>query len=168
MKNTGIWTRASFGLLVLAAPLLASGQGASSDSADVLAADLDPAVKPTEDFFAYANGGWFKRNPIPASESSWGIGNLVQDEIYGRLRKISDGAAADEGPWASDLQRIGDFWAAAMDESLANRVGVNPLRKELARIDAVRDGTGVLDAAFAELPLQTGVFFSFLVAQDQK
>ena len=54
---------------------------------DLLASHLDTTVSPARDFFEYANGGWIKQNPIPASESGWGIGNLVQEEIYNRLKK---------------------------------------------------------------------------------
>ncbi|MGH9394921.1 MAG: hypothetical protein ACRD1E_12175, partial [Terriglobales bacterium] len=46
---------------------------------DPLTADLNAAIQPGADFFNYANGGWLQKNPIPESESSWGIGNEVQD-----------------------------------------------------------------------------------------
>ena len=65
---------------------------------DVVAANLNPAVSPGDDFFEYANGGWLKRNPIPASESRWDIGRLVREQLYASLRKINEqGAAAPEG-----------------------------------------------------------------------
>jgi putative endopeptidase len=47
---------------------------------DVLLKDLDTTVKPGDDFFRYANGGWLKKNPIPPAYSSWGIGNVVDEE----------------------------------------------------------------------------------------
>ena len=47
---------------------------------DFLSAHLDSLVDPRKDFFDYANGGWLARNPIPDSEPSWGIGNLVTEE----------------------------------------------------------------------------------------
>jgi putative endopeptidase len=135
---------------------------------DALAGDLDTSVSPAVDFFSYANGGWLKKNPIPASESRWGVGNLVQDEIYDRLRKINTEAARSGAPRGTETQKIGDFWAAAMDESLADRAGLAPLRSELERISSIRDVSGLLDVAFAELPLQTDVFFSFSITQDPK
>jgi len=43
--------------------------------------NIDTSVKPGDNFFLYANGQWIKNNPIPADESGWGIGNLVQEDI---------------------------------------------------------------------------------------
>ena len=53
---------------------------------DVFAANIDTTVNPADDFFLYANGKWIKNNPIPAEESSWGIGNVVDTLNQGRLR----------------------------------------------------------------------------------
>ena len=54
---------------------------------------MDTSVNPGDDFFAYANGGWLKSNPIPASEAAWGSGNLVREELYVQLRTINENAA---------------------------------------------------------------------------
>ncbi|TWI99446.1 putative endopeptidase [Mucilaginibacter frigoritolerans] len=54
--------------------------------------NIDPLVSPGADFFLYANGTWFKNNPIPAAYSSWGIGNEVTEEIRDRLKKINEDA----------------------------------------------------------------------------
>ena len=54
----------------------------SSKENDPLFTNRDTTISPGEDFFLYANGGWIKNTPIPESEASWGIGNLVQLDIY--------------------------------------------------------------------------------------
>src|ERR1700735_3550065 len=56
---------------------------------DVIFKNLDTTVKPGDDFFQYANGGWLKKNPIPPAYSSWGIGNVVDEELRARLKKIN-------------------------------------------------------------------------------
>src|SRR5215208_6475508 len=83
-------------------------QKSATDKKDFLAANLDTTVSPAEDFFMYANGGWIKKNPIPQEESSWGVGNLVQEDIYNRLRKINEDAAAKKAVKGSTEQKIGD------------------------------------------------------------
>jgi len=136
---------------------------------DVVAGNIDTSIDPGVDFFAYANGAWLKSHPIPAEESAWGIGQVVQDELYAKLRTISEAAAAkkDAAP-GSDEQKVGDFWTTAMDQPLADRLGLTPLKTELARIDAVHDVNSALDEAFALQPLGVDVFFDFAVAQDEK
>ena len=57
---------------------------------DVLAANLDTTVNPGDDFFQYANGGWMKRNPIPADESGWGLFQVIPNETLNRLREINE------------------------------------------------------------------------------
>src|SRR5215471_1352977 len=71
---------------------------------DVLLSDLDTTIKPSDDFFEYANGGWIKRNPIPAEQSSWGIGNLVFEENLQRTREISEEAAKSNAVKGSNEQ----------------------------------------------------------------
>ncbi|MEP6939768.1 MAG: M13 family metallopeptidase [Rudaea sp.] len=152
-----------------AAPAAVAPAAPSAARVDVVAANIDGSVNPGDDFFAFANGAWLKANPIPAAEATWGIGKLVQEDLYANLRKISEAAAATKGAQAgSDEQKIGDFWSTAMDEALAERVGIEPLRPELARIDAITTGAGALDEAFALLPQGVDAFFGFGVFQDEK
>src|SRR5436190_23951684 len=82
---------------------------------DFLSANIDKSTPPSVDFFQYANGGWIKKTPIPASESGWGIGNLVQEEIYNRILKINKDAAVTKAKPGSTTRKIGDFWFAGMD-----------------------------------------------------
>jgi len=135
---------------------------------DFLRANIDTTVDPGQDFFQYANGGWLKRNPIPNSESAWGIGNIVREQLYLNLRQINEQAAAAANANGTDQQKIGDFWATAMDTARAEQLGIHPLDAELARIDAIKTANDALDVAFALNPLQVGPFFSFYVYQDEK
>ena len=135
---------------------------------DFLRANMDTSVDPGKDFFDYANGGWLAHNPIPDSESSWGIGNLVEDQLRVSLRSINEKAAQTGNPPGSEQQKIGDFWTTAMDMAKADRLGVHPLDAELARIDAVNNVHDVLDTAFGFLPIGVDVLFGATVSQDEK
>jgi len=108
---------------------------------DFLAANIDTSVKASEDFFFYANGGWIKKNPIPASESGWGIGNLVQEEIYDRLKTINEKAIAEKAAHGTVSQKIADFWKAAMDSDAVNKQGLQPLQNDLQSIDKINSAT---------------------------
>jgi putative endopeptidase len=135
---------------------------------DILASNIDPAVNPANDFFDYANGGWLKRNSIPNSEAGWGIGNLVEEELYAKLRKINEEAAQAHAPAGSDQQKIGDFWTTAMDEARADALGLAPLQKELALIDSIKTVPDVINVTFALEPLGVGAFYDVGVSQDEK
>ncbi|PWT83121.1 MAG: M13 family peptidase, partial [Acidobacteria bacterium] len=135
---------------------------------DFLAADIDTSVNPGDDFFDYANGAWLKKNPIPASESAWGVGNVVRDELYVQLRSINEAAAQKNGAPGTDEQKIGDFWTTAMDDAKADKLGLMPLKPELDRIDAIANTQDAINEAFAMQPLGVSAFFGFYVAQDEK
>ncbi|MFI5251954.1 MAG: M13 family metallopeptidase [Bacteroidota bacterium] len=145
----------------------ANQSGASIE--DILRKDVDTTVNPGVDFFKFANGTWLKNNPIPASESRWWIGNLVQEETYTRLRTISEDAAKEKAAQAGTaLQKIGDFYASGIDTAAIDQKGIQPLQGELARIDAIKDIKDLLDVTAVLQTYEVGVLFDFGVAQDQK
>ncbi|MFO1076803.1 MAG: M13 family metallopeptidase [Planctomycetota bacterium] len=143
------------------------GPGSAPATADFLRAHMDLRVDPAVDFFDYANGAWLAANPIPASESGWGIGNVVEEQIYANLRHVVEAAAAAKAA-SGDLQQLGDFWATAMDEAKADRLGAEPLATALSQVDGVGDAQGALDVAFAWRAIGVSPFFRMRVAPDEK
>jgi len=105
---------------------------------DFLSSNIDTAINPADDFFLYANGNWINQNPIPADESAWGIGNLVQEEIYLRLRTINEKAIETKSTMGSVNQKIANFWQTGMDSVKRNREGLSPIQQELDAITAIQ------------------------------
>ena len=142
--------------------------GTAAGRPDVLRAALDTTVAPGDDFFTYANGTWLKNHPIPASESSWGIGREVQNEVYAQLRSISQQATQAQAAPNSAQQKIGDFWAVGLDSARADKLGAQPIQQELARITALKS-VGEVPAEMARLlPLGVRALLEVEVAQDDK
>src|SRR6187402_794391 len=83
--------------------------GFDADAPDALVSNRDTLVNPSDDFFAYANGGWFKQNPIPDSERSNGIFRTIGDTINSQIRQICEKSAAEDAEKGSNKQKIGDF-----------------------------------------------------------
>lgn len=117
---------------------------------DVIYNDLDTTVKPGTDFFKYANGGWLKKNPIPPAYSAWGIGNVVEEQLRDRLKKINADALIAKAPQGSNTQKIGDFYFSGLDTADIEKQGLNPLKDEFAKIDQVKDVKGLVNE-FAHL-----------------
>jgi putative endopeptidase len=102
-------------------------------------ANIDPSVKPCEDFFHYASGNWLKNNPIPAAESRWGSFQELANNNNATLRTILTNAAknAAKAPKGSNAQKVGDFYASAMDSAAIEAAGLKYLKPHLDRIMAI-------------------------------
>ena len=139
----------------------------STPKEDILVTNMDTTINPAEDFFEYAEGRWIKNTPIPAEESSWGIGHLVQEELYKRLLHINEEALKQNAKNGVE-QQIGDFWFSGMDTTSIERQGIASLKPELDKIDAIKDANTLMKVA-AEMHTQgVGLFFSEGVSQDAK
>ena len=134
----------------------------------VTLANLDRSVAPCDDFFQFANGTWIKTHPIPASETSWGSFIELRDRNRGVARRILDRAAADRtAKPGSNMQKVGDFYAAAMDSAAVEQAGLKYLQPRLDRIGAIADVAGV--QAYLANPKNIGKgWYGLSVGQDSK
>lgn len=135
---------------------------------DPLVDNLDTTIKPGDDFFLYANNGWIKNNKIPDAEAAWGIGNLVQEEIYSRLIAINEKAVKEKAAAGSITQKIGDFWTTAMDTVAINKAGITPLKKDLDRIAAAASIADLIRLSAEFTAKGSGAFFHYGIGQDDK
>jgi predicted metalloendopeptidase len=131
-------------------------------------ANLDTSVKPTQDFFQFAVGGWAKRTVIPAEYERYGVDQEIDARTHQILKEILESAAAAKAAPGSETQKAGDFYVSGMDEAGIEAQGITPLKPLFARIDGVKDAAS-LAAVLADLH-RLGVFagFSFSVEQDDK
>lgn len=159
----------SLQLMFLALIVLACNNKNIKDLPDPLVDNRDTTVNPAVDFFHYANGAWFKRNPVPSSESSNGIFRLIKDTINEQVKNICEKAAADiEAKKGSNKQKIGDFYASGMDTLAINKAGIEPLKAELLKIENIKDYK-MLYAVIAHLhTIGVTPAFNFYLSQDDK
>jgi putative endopeptidase len=104
-------------------------------------AALDRTVSPCDDFYQFACGGWMARTEIPPERSYWSRGFGELEERNAReLRRILDAAAAGRtDPRDRFAGKVGDYYAACMDEAGIEAHSLADLRAEWARIDALQD-----------------------------
>jgi putative endopeptidase len=127
-----------FGISVLAIALSQAqvqAQGPAAPVSGVQAADLDPAVRPQDDFFDYANGTWLRETPIPADRSRWGVDSVMTARSLEQQRGLAQAARTSPDP---EARKVGDFYASFMDEAGIERAGARPLQPELDRIAQVK------------------------------
>ena len=140
----------------------------SKQGPDALASHIDSTIKPGNDFFMFANGKWFKQNPIPANESSNGIFQLIQDTINAQIRNICESSALTNGAKGSNKQKIGDFFYSGMDSVNLNKKGIADLKTDLNQIDQIKDFDGLAKVAAYSHCVAGAPMFNFGVGQDDK
>ncbi len=125
---------------------------------------MDRSIDPCTDFFAYSCGGWIKRNPIPADQSTWDTYSKMQDENLARLRNILEAASA-QGPQRNSVdQKIGDYYASCTDEKAIDAKGAAPLKPSLEQIAKIKTKAELADVAASMI--DDNVLFRFESIQD--
>ncbi len=133
---------------------------------DILKAHVDTSIHPGDDFFVFANGRWIKENPIPSDETSWGIADLVDNELYTRKLAICEAAAKKSQTPIEAM--IGNFWQSGMDTIAINKEGIQALREELSAISALETAEQITSYTAQMHRYGVGVFYSEGVGQDAK
>jgi endothelin-converting enzyme/putative endopeptidase len=129
---------------------------------------MDRSASACVDFYQYACGGWMAHNPIPSDQASWSVyGKLYHDNqqfLWGILDNLGQATAHR----SVNQQKIGDYFAACMDETTIERLDAEPLAPTLARIEALHSAHE-LPTLLALLHLETessGFLFNFGSNQD--
>ncbi|MCC9063993.1 M13 family metallopeptidase [Flavobacterium piscisymbiosum] len=136
---------------------------------DPLITNRDTTINPADDFFNYANNGWFKKNPIAKTDSNNGIMRTVIDTINGQIKNICESSAKDESAAkGSNKQKIGDFYASGMDTIAIEKAGLSPLNAEIKKINEIKDVSGLINTIAHLQTVGADPAFTFYVSQDDK
>jgi len=104
-------------------------------SLDVTA--MDRTADPCVDFYRFSCGGWQKKNPIPPDQTSWSVYGKLYFDNLGYMRALLEQAAVekDRDPVT---QKIGDFYASCMNETLVEQLGAKPMQPDLAAVQSLK------------------------------
>jgi putative endopeptidase len=129
---------------------------------------LDRSADPCVNFYQFACGNWNKLNPIPPDQPRWDVYAKLTDENQHYLWGILDEAAKPDANRTPVQQKIGDYFAACMDEAAVEKAGAQPLQTRLNEIAALKSVADI-PALLARLHLAGGedaAIFSFTSSQD--
>ncbi|MBX7152342.1 M13 family metallopeptidase [bacterium] len=119
---------------------LSCGSG-TTDKWKSLESEVDPTVKPGDDFFAYGNGRWLKSTEIPADKVRWTCRNEINELTRQQVTKLFDSAGTATA--GSDARKVADFRAAYMNETAIESRGIASIKPLLDSIDHVGDKTSL-------------------------
>ena len=123
-------------VLFAAAPMAAGAQTQFTSGIDLK--NLDTSVKPGEDFYQYACGGWMKNNPLPAAYSRFGSFDQLAQNNNKRVNSILTDLLKGTYTAGSTEQKLSDFYKLAMDSVRRNKEGVQPVMPLINEIEAAK------------------------------
>lgn len=149
--------------------LSAMAQGQSQElRSGIDLTNLDNSVRPQDDFFSYACGGWMKKNPLPAAYSRYGSFDVLGEDnnkrINGILKELLSGSYAK----GSTEQKLSDLYKLSMDEARRNKEGVQPLMPLLNKMEKVKTTADLFKIQLELVPMGDSEFIGTYVAADEK
>ncbi|MDX6015692.1 M13-type metalloendopeptidase [Shewanella indica] len=131
--------------------------------------NFDHQVRHQDDFYYSVNGKWLATTPIPADKSNYGAFSVLYEESQAALKQIIEEAAAKPNKAEGSVeQKIGDFYAAYMDTTLTDQLGIAPLKGQLADIAKTASHADVAALMGKLLTDGSGIPFGFYVNNDAK
>ena len=120
--------------LLMAMPMTGFAQNKSGLKAE----NLDKSVKPQDDFYMFATGGWQKLNPLPAAYSRFGSFDQLQEDNNKRINAILGELQKKQFAEGTTERKLADFYKLAMDSVRRNEDGIKPVKPLLDEMEAAR------------------------------
>jgi putative endopeptidase len=130
--------------------------------------NLDPQIRPQDDFYRYVNGAWLQTTEIPADKYEVSVFSVLDDALQEALRALVEEAARDVATADAKRRKIGDLFSCFMDEAERERQGLRPLDAELARIEHLQDKSAIAALIAHHNALGVRTIYDTRVGQDAR
>ncbi len=102
-------------------------------------ANMNTAVRPGDNFFLYANGGWLARTQIPPDKPSYSVFSRLADRSRKQVASLIKQSAKASAPEGSETRKIADAYSAFMNVRRIDAQGLAPLQPQLRMIHAIHN-----------------------------
>jgi putative endopeptidase len=130
--------------------------------------DLDTSVRPADDFYEYACGGWMKANPLPAAYSRYGSFDRLAEDNNKRINGILKELLENSYPEGSIEQKLSDLYKLAMDSARREKEGLAPVMPLIKKLEAAKTKEQLFAVQMEMAPYGESEFFSAYIGADQK
>ena len=151
-------------MMIAAMPMGVDAQNKSG----LVMSNLDKTVKPADDFYQFATGGWQKNNPLPAAYSRFGSFDLLAENNNKQINGILTELQKKKYKTGTIEQKLSDFYKLALDVDARNKAGIAPVKPMLDEISAAQTKADLfkLQQKYADQSL--GVDFDTYIGADDK
>lgn len=130
--------------------------------------NLDQTVKPVDDFYQFACGGWMKSHPLPAIYSRYGSFDKLGEDNEKRLHEILSDLEKKEFEEGSVEKKLSDLFKLAMDSVSRDKEGIAPVKAELERIEAAKTNADLFEILKSNLKYGDQQFIAWGFTADEK
>ena len=155
-------------LLTIMALAVTSVTVSAQQHSGISLGNLDTSVRPQDDFYQYACGGWMKANPLPAAFARYGSFDRLSEDNKKRINGILQELLQNSYTKGSIEQQLSDLYKLAMDSARREREGLAPVMGVIRQLEAAKTKEQLFDIQLQMAPYGEQEFFSAYIAADEK
>ena len=131
-------------------------------------ANLDQSVKPADDFYSFACGGWMKNNPLPAAYSRYGSFDKLGEDNDKRINSILNELKSNTYESGTIEQKLSDLYKLAMDSTRRDKEGVAPLMPLIKKMEDAKTVKALFDIQLELAAMGNTEFYGMYIGADEK
>ena len=130
--------------------------------------DLNKNVRPGDDFYEYACGGWMKANPLPAAYSRYGSFDRLAEDNNKRINGILKELQENTYPAGTIEQKLSDLYKLAMDSARREQDGLTPVMPLIKKIETAKTKDQLFAIQLEMMPYGESQLFGAYIGADEK